>query len=145
MSRHRSISLTKEDIYQRWLVRDWIWFPYNPNNKKKAEILRKNMTNAEKKLRFSFLRHHKNKFYRQRMIDHYIVDFYCTKSSLVIEIDGDNHYTIGWIEYDRIRTETLNLYGLHVIRFTNEQIYKDFESVCDTINKFIDNPPYHPF
>ncbi len=68
------------------------------------------MTKAEKKIRFEFLQSHTNKFYRQRMIDHYIVDFYCAKSSLVIEIDGDTHYTIDGIEYDIMRTELLNLY-----------------------------------
>ena len=137
MSKDRSLTLTKEDITKRWLIRDWIWFPYNPNNKKKAEILRKDMTKAEKKIRFEFLQSHPQKFYRQRMIDHYIIDFYCAKASLVIEIDGDTHYTTDGIEYDIMRTELLNLYWLQVIRFTNKDIFDNFEWVCQEINKYL--------
>ena len=100
-------------------------------------MMRKNMTSAEKKLWFQFLRTHRCKFYRQRRIDHFIVDFYCSKYRLVIEIDGESHYSDTAIEYDRMRTELLELYGLQVIRFTNDQVYDDFDAVCEEIESYL--------
>lgn len=97
--------------------------------------MRKNMTKAEKKLRFEFLQKHTCKFYRQRMIDHFIVDFYCSQYDLVIEIDGENHYTDEALDYDAMRTELLELYGLRVIRFTNEQVLNEFEAVYEEIER----------
>lgn len=67
--------------------------PYNPNNITRAKEMRKDMTSAEKRLWFNFLKEFKFRVYRQRPIHHYIVDFYCSKLKLVIEIDGDGHFT----------------------------------------------------
>ena len=60
------------------------------------------------------------KFLRQKPIDGYIVDFYCAALGLVIEIDGDSH--LDKAEYDAERTHILNAYGLHVMRYTNEDV-----------------------
>lgn len=108
-------------------------YPYNPDNVKKADYLRKNMTKAECKLRFEFLQHHPYKFYRQRPIDHFIVDFYCSKADLVIEIDGETHASDDAREYDAMRTALLELYGLRMVRFTNWEVFNEFESVCNQI------------
>ncbi len=107
--------------------------PYNPKLKNRARELRKNMTEAEKKIWYAFLRGFKHRFLRQKPIDNYIVDFYCTGLKLVIEIDGDTHSTKEEIEYDKYRTQILEGYGLKVIRFTNYQIFNNFDEVCNEI------------
>jgi very-short-patch-repair endonuclease len=93
--------------------------PYNRNLITKAKKLRKNMTSAEKKLWYEYLRTFPLRVLRQKPIDHFIVDFYCAKLKLVIEVDGDSHFTDDGIQSDRRRTEILEGYGLTVIRFTN--------------------------
>ena len=64
--------------------------PYNYANQNKeiARKLRKTMTKEERHLWYDFLRSYPIKFYRQRRIDRYIVDFYCAQAQLVIELDG---------------------------------------------------------
>lgn len=66
---------------------------YNGKNINNAKTLRTNMTEQEKKLWYKFLRTYPVKFYKQRTIDNYIVDFYCAKAKLVIELDGSQHYS----------------------------------------------------
>ncbi len=53
-----------------------------------AKQLRKNMTYEESKLWYNFLRTYNVRFLRQKVIENYIVDFYCAKASLIVEIDG---------------------------------------------------------
>ena len=113
--------------------------PYNPKLIEKAKELRKNMTSAEKKLWNNYLRTLKIRFLRQRPIDNFIVDFYCAKLNLVIEIDGESHFTNEAKIYDAQRTLILESYGLQVIRFTNEDVLKNFEGVCGCIENFIIN------
>ena len=76
---------------------------------------------------------------KQRPIDNFIVDFYCAKLKLVIEVDGDSHFTDEGKESDRRRTEILEGYGLKVIRFTNDAVLDNFEAVCQAIAQEI--PP----
>ena len=114
--------------------------PYNPELIPRAKKLRKNMTAAEKKLWYEYLKAFPHRVYRQRPINHYIVDFYCPKLKLVIEVDGDSHFTPEAQESDRIRTEILEGYSLTVLRFTNEQIRKNFEGVCQTLKRYSINP-----
>ena len=94
------------------------------------------MTKQERKLWYEFLVSYPVKFYRQRPIDKYIADFYCSKAKLVIELDGSQHYTEEGLEYDSIRTEILELYGLKVIRFRNYEIEHDFDAVCKKIDHY---------
>ncbi len=70
---------------------------------------------------------------RQRPIAFFIVDFYCAALKLVIEVDGDSHFTEEGQAYDARRTEILTGYGLKVIRFTNDEVLHSFEAVCDRI------------
>ncbi len=102
-----------------------------------AKSLRKNMTNEEKHLWYDFLRKHNIRFYRQKIIGNYIVDFYSAKAKLVIELDGGGHFSDEAIEYDRKRTEFLQEYGLKVVRITNMEICDNFEGVCEYINSLI--------
>jgi very-short-patch-repair endonuclease len=107
--------------------------PYNPKLITRAKELRKNMTPAERRLWYQYLRTFKYRVFRQRSIDHFIVDFYCHSLQLVIEIDGDSHFTEEAQAADRERTQILESYGLSVIRFTNQEVLQDFESVCNRI------------
>ncbi|WP_030008022.1 endonuclease domain-containing protein [Picosynechococcus sp. NKBG042902] len=109
--------------------------PYNPDLIARAKQLRQNMTPAEKKLWFGFLKNFKYRIYRQRPIDYFIVDFYCPKLNLVIEVDGDSHYTPQGQKYDQERTEKLKGYGLKVIRFSNQAVLNNFTGVCEALNQ----------
>lgn len=96
--------------------------------------LRTNATKQEMRLWYDYLRKHDVHFYRQRIIGDYIVDFYCPKAKLVIEIDGSQHFEADALEYDNLRTEFLEAFSLHVIRFTNCEVDTNFDGVCQMID-----------
>ena len=93
------------------------------------------MTEAEKKLWNKYLRQTKNKALRQKPIDDYIVDFYIPKLKLIIEIDGDSHFTEEGKTYDTKRTKILGKYGLRIIRFNNKEVLEQFKGVCAVIEE----------
>ena len=95
------------------------------------------MTRQEKHLWYDFLRYYPIKIYKQRIIDDFIADFYCHQARLVIELDGSQHYTVQGKAHDEARTEILERYGLHVLRFSNKDVDDNFESVCYMIDKTI--------
>lgn len=101
---------------------------------RRAEYLRTNMTKYEKKLWFEFLRGYEVVFKPQKVIGNYIVDFYCRKARLSIEIDGDSHYEEKAIGYDRTRTLFLEVREIKEIRFTNLEVLEDFSGVCEVID-----------
>jgi len=111
--------------------------PYNVNLKQLSRQLRKNMTDAEKhlwaKIRMKQLKGYQ--FYRQKPIGDYIVDFFCPKEKLVVEIDGSQHLSDETVEYDRIRDEYLSSLGLRVLRFTNTDVLKHVEGVVERIEE----------
>ena len=100
-----------------------------------AKELRKNMTPWEMKLWNWFLREYPIRFQRQKVIDNYIVDFYCAKARLVIELDGGGHYTNEQMQYDATRTKILEKYGLKVLRICNLEIDNNFYQVCEYIDR----------
>lgn len=108
---------------------------YDRKLKARADYLRKHMTQQEWNLWYFYLRNHKLKWYRQRIIDRFIVDFYCHTAKLVIEIDGGQHYTEQGISYDTERTQVLEGYGLKVLRYTNKQLAYNFQAVCLDIER----------
>ena len=108
-------------------------FNYSKQNKQLAKILRKELTPWERKLWFDFLQKCKFKFYKQRRIGNYIVDFYCAKAKLVVELDGGQHYYENNKLKDVERTKFLNGLGVKVLRYSNLDIDKNFESVCEDI------------
>ncbi len=112
-----------------------IFTGYNSKMKDTARTLRKNMTKQEKHLWYDFLRDYPVKWYRQRSVDRFIVDFFCFQAKLVIELDGSQHYTEDGMEYDSIRTDILEKYALEVIRFSNIEIDKNFRNVCEAIDR----------
>ena len=83
-------------------------------------------------------------FNRQKPIGNYIVDFYCDKAELVIEIDGGQHYEDQNILEDKEREDYFRKLGLRVIRFTNLDVFKNIENVVDKIYQKI-NPPQPSF
>ncbi|MEQ1319919.1 endonuclease domain-containing protein [Acinetobacter guillouiae] len=109
--------------------------PYNKNLKQLSRDLRNNMTDAELLL-WSKLRRKQIlglQFYRQKPILNYIVDFYCPAINLVIECDGGQHYTDEGLEADRIRDEALTQQGLVILRFDNEKILLEIDSVISKV------------
>jgi len=131
---------SKEVLKSRGLVYIGFHLPYNPDLTKRAKWMRKNMTDAEKKLWSEFFKHHKFRILRQRPIDNYIVDFYCSKARVVIEIDGEDHDLNSKIEYDKERTSILEGYGLQVIRFKNDEVLYQFQDVCKKIKVYFTLP-----
>ena len=99
-----------------------------------AKKLRKEMTKQEKHLWYDFLRTYRPRFLRQKAVNKFVADFYCSKAKLIIELDGSQHYTEKGLLKDKKRTKILNTYGLKIIRFTNNEIDKHFEGVCMRID-----------
>ena len=92
------------------------------------------MTPWERKLWYCFLKTYPVRFQRQKVIGSYIVDFYCAKAGLVVELDGGGHYYPEEQAKDAARTHALEQYGLTVIRFCNLDVDKQFYSVCTVID-----------
>lgn len=103
--------------------------PVNSRLDKYAKNLRKNMTDEEKTLWYNYLNKINPRFHRQKIIGNYIVDFYCPKLRIVIEIDGVQHYEPEHYERDIIRDEFINSKDITVIRFDNSDIKKDYYMV----------------
>ena len=95
------------------------YLPSNKALKSHSQSLRREMTPEEKHLWYDFLKNYEIQFYRQKVIGNYIVDFYCRRAKLAVEIDGAQHYENDAIEYDLRRTEYLNSEGIAVLRFLN--------------------------
>lgn len=100
----------------------------------RAENMRNQMTYPERRLGFSFLREYPTPFVAQKVIGSYIIDFYCRKARLSIELDGDSHYTESQKEYDRVRTTFLEMLEIKELRFTNNEAMENLEGVCEAIH-----------
>ena len=109
--------------------------PYDARLNDRAVDLRREMTPQEKKLWYAYLRKYPVKIYKQRVIEHFIVDFYCPLARLVIELDGSQHYTEQGKAYDEERSAILHGYGLKVLRFSNRDVNNHFDAVCETIDR----------
>ena len=103
-----------------------------------ARMLRKNMTKEEKHLWYDFLRTYPVRFLRQKVLGKYIVDFYCAKAKLVVELDGSGHCTELGRQYDAERTAFLEEYGLTVLRISNLEIHNNFRGVCNYIHHTVE-------
>ena len=109
--------------------------PYNSALLQRARELRTNATKQENRLWYEFLRVFRPRFTRQRIVGSYILDFYCGKARLAVELDGSQHFEPSAMKYDSVRTEFLNSFGIQVMRFANTDINRSFEGVCDAIAK----------
>ena len=98
----------------------------------RARELRREMTSAEKilweELRANKLGVH---FRRQQVIQGFIVDFYCHKAGLVVEVDGDIHDLQK--EEDEQREKVLSALGLMIVRFRNDEVVKDVSAAVGKI------------
>ena len=112
---------------------------YKKSNISLAKELRKNMTPWERKLWYTFLKDYPVRFQRQKAIGNYIVDFYCAKAKLVIELDGGGHYTDEQELKDKHRTNDLEAMNLTVLRICNLDIDRNFRGVCEYIDLTINN------
>lgn len=106
---------------------------YRTDLKNKAKYLRNNLSPAEIKLWYEFLKHQPERWYRQKPLLDYIVDFYCPQLKLIIEVDGDTHFEDRAIKYDKERVERLEKFGLKVVRFNNFEVIDDFFRVCEQL------------
>jgi len=113
---------------------------YNPKLKQRARDLRNNSTLSEILL-WEEIKNRKMlgyKFLRQKPIGNYIVDFFCNKLKLAIEIDGDTH-TEDRFEYDMNRQKWLELKGISVLRFDDLEVKKDMNNVLMALERWIRN------
>jgi very-short-patch-repair endonuclease len=119
---------------------------YNPKLKARARELRKQGVLSEVLL-WEHLKGRKMRgcqFMRQKPIGNYIVDFYCSKLNLVIEIDGESHE--GRFHYDMQRQRILESAGLTVLRFHDSDVKRDTSNVLMAIEGWVErNNPLSPF
>ena len=102
----------------------------NPKLRKNAQKLRREMTKEERRLWYDFLKQLPLTVNRQKVIGHYVVDFYCASAKLVIELDGSQHYESEGTASDWERDYALNQLGITVVRYSNSDIDRNFDGVC---------------
>ena len=112
---------------------------FQPGTRKFAKTLRKNMTDAEYRLWYHLKSrgldgHH---FRKQHPIGPYITDFACANARLIIEVDGGTHTSDEAMAHDKKRTAYLQQEGWHILRFWNDHIFKDIDSVLGEISDYI--------
>lgn len=110
--------------------------PYNKKLVQNARTLRKNMTPEEKHLWYDFLKKLPCSVRRQHNIESYILDFYIAEQKIAIEVDGRQYLTDAHAQADAQRDEKLALWGITVLRYSNDSIRKNFNSVtADILSK----------
>ena len=111
------------------------------SNKKELKIFRKTLRNNLTPAEATLWKHIKNKqiynvqWRRQFSIGTYILDFYCPKAKLAIELDGKEHYTIEGDKYDCERDIFISSKGIKILRYENKEIWESIEQVIEEINK----------
>ncbi len=115
----------------------------NDFTKPAAKDLRKSMTDAERKL-WQRLRGGQLdvKFRRQHAFENYVLDFVCIERRLVVEIDGSQHAEEQ--DHDQRRTEKLSQAGFAVVRFWNNQVLNETDSVMQVIWDILNPSPPRP-
>ena len=108
---------------------------YDKQLKALSQHLRKDKTDAENRLWLKLRRKELKgyTFYRQKIIGKYIVDFYCPKANLVIELDGGQHYSEIGQAKDRIRDDALREMGIKVLRFSDRDVFENIGGVMEGI------------
>ena len=108
-----------------------------------AKQLRREMTKEERNLWYDFLRTYPVRFQRQKVLGHYIVDFYCAQAKLVVELDGSQHYETEAQQKDAQRTVFLRGYDLTVLRIPNNAVNENFRAVCEYIDNAVQQSLSH--
>ncbi len=101
----------------------------NPRLRKYSQKLRREMTKEERMLWYDFLKKLPVTVNRQKVIGSYIVDFYCASRKLVIELDGSQHYDEKGVDSDRERDRELKQLGITVVRYSNDDVNRNFDGV----------------
>ena len=112
---------------------------HDENILRNSQKLRRNMTKEERHIWYDFLKTYPVQFKRQVPFGNYIVDFYCHKAKLAVELDGSGHYEPEQMEKDKKRTEYINKQGVTVLRFTNTDVQRNFYGVCSCIDTKVKN------
>ncbi len=84
-----------------------------------------------------------HRFLRQYSVDRYVLDFYCPKLKLAIEVDGETHFVEGAEEHDRERQQYIEALGIKFLRFLNTEIYHDLDGVLQAIKNKIQELAAH--
>lgn len=100
-----------------------------------AKKLRREMTKEERKLWYLFLKTLPCTVKRQKVIGNYIVDFCIDQAKIIIELDGSGHFTESGETADKERDSFLQDNGYQIVRFSNLDIQRRFQSVCAEIEK----------
>ena len=109
-----------------------------------ARSLRKSMTKEERHLWYDFLRYCRPRFRRQEIIANYILDFFCHEAKVAIELDGSQHCEPSAMAYDNRRSAHLQSLGITVLRFSNFDVNKNFQGVCQHILLHLEKQGFHP-
>jgi len=114
--------------------------PFKQKLKKPARHLRSNLTEAEQVLWYRVRRKQIRgvQFLRQKPLLNFIVDFYCSKAKLVIELDGGQHFEPEYLQKDIERDKALQELGLLVLRFDNRQVLTEMETVLTEIDRVVE-------
>ena len=114
---------------------------YHPKLKELARKLRKKITKSEIKL-WQYLKSKKMMgydFHRQKPIDNFILDFFCNKLNLALELDGYTHTFEEIAEKDAVKQAKLKALGITVMRFCDEDVMKNTDGVLQVIRCFIED------
>ena len=122
-----------DEVKKKTIIGDKVLSKKNSILTDNAKKLRKNMTKEERHLWYDFFKTLNLTVNRQKVIGNYIVDFYIAQAKLVIEIDGSQHYTDENKYADVKRDNYMADLGLRVLRYSNLEINRNFESVCTDI------------
>ena len=102
-----------------------------------ARLLGKQMTKEERHLWYDFLTSLPVTVNRQKVLGHYIVDFFIASAKIAIELDGSQHFIGRGVSSDQKRDAWLKEHGITVLRYTNLQINRQFNAVCEDIANHI--------
>lgn len=78
------------------------------------------------------------RFLRQRVIGNYIADFFCASRQLIIEVDGDSHFTNEATAYDAERIAYFESLGISVVRFTNDEVMSNPDGVFEKVKDLLE-------
>ena len=107
---------------------------HNKNLTSLSQALRKNMTKEERQLWYHYLRNYPIQFRRQVTCGQYILDFYCARAKLAVELDGSQHFEPEKAEKDARRNVYLESLGIYVLRIPNNEIWRNLRGVCQQID-----------
>ena len=118
----------------------------------RRKALRRSLSKAEAVIWLHLSRKQMNgfKFRRQYSVNQYVIDFYCPELKLAIEIDGDSHYGYLSEKYDNERQKYIESFGIHFMRFTNDDVYNNIDGVLQMIYEWTEQyknkntPPHVP-